>query len=443
MKKFLALIAAFFALGALCLAGCGEYKPPASPGTTVPGSPDDPDKPIDTENTFSVSLLYQNELFAPQETIYALWREIDGVAVYSAPFDASGVARIEGLDGDYTVTLSALPAGYTYNPNIYMATNDEKRVAITLYQLTPTRGSGSDKYDNIIRLASPGAYRVTIARPDQTVYLQFEPSKRGQYSMQSIIDVSANEINPILDIYQGTTAWKPEKPTETVDGGGEENTYTKNFRWEIQYPGTSGTIFAFGLRAQGINDDAFPVAIDFILDADGEFTGGGSTIQYETVYAKEEFKKTPEYSATFQYVAGLRPNRVLDASLFKLNPEDGYYHFYDEATDTYGGILYAKINKDPQIVSTQTGMWFLDGQVSKKCNGKDYSQFVSAYAQYVNGDGVYAVTEELKTFLQDFSVAQRYFNDGNGWAELNGYNSSEANQWLFDCGYYEIGINIV
>ncbi len=61
------------------------------------------------------------------------------------------------------------------------------------------------------------------------------------------------------------------------------------------------------------------------------------------------------------------------------------------------------------------------------------------YASFTNSDGVYAVTEELKHFLQSFSITQRYFADGEGWVETHPQyrvDAKEADQWLFACGYY-------
>ena len=83
----------------------------------------------------------------------------------------------------------------------------------------------------------------------------------------------------------------------------------------------------------------------------------------------------------------------------------------------------------------------MDGLVAKRFYGKNYIDMLTAYTAYTNTDGVYPVTQELKDFLMNFSIAQGYFLDGNGWVEPNkdnpnGYNSSEKNQWLFPCGYY-------
>lgn len=61
------------------------------------------------------------------------------------------------------------------------------------------------------------------------------------------------------------------------------------------------------------------------------------------------------------------------------------------------------------------------------------------YADYCNADGVYGVTQELKDFLQKYSISQLLFFDGNGFVETNPdipVYADEDDQWLFACGYY-------
>ena len=61
------------------------------------------------------------------------------------------------------------------------------------------------------------------------------------------------------------------------------------------------------------------------------------------------------------------------------------------------------------------------------------------YGDFVNGNGIVPVTPELKEFFQKFSVAQRLFNDGNGYAESYAnpkVDALEEDQWLFACCYY-------
>ncbi len=65
---------------------------------------------------------------------------------------------------------------------------------------------------------------------------------------------------------------------------------------------------------------------------------------------------------------------------------------------------------------------------------------MNGYEAYCNSDGVAAVTEELKQFLQKYSVNQLLFFDGNGFVETNpavSVYAAEDDQWLFACGYYK------
>ena len=47
------------------------------------------------------------------------------------------------------------------------------------------------------------------------------------------------------------------------------------------------------------------------------------------------------------------------------------------------------------------------------------------------------ITNELKEFLQKFSISQRLFFDGGGFVESTGVYAIEEHQWLFACGYYK------
>lgn len=437
MKKFLALLAALVLVFAL--SGCGEYTPPEEkPVTPPPIIDDDPgnnDDPDPDDDPFTVTLTYNGVGYNPGSGVYALWNEIGGNGIYRTAFDENGVSRAEGLDGDYRVTLSAIPEGFTYDPNAdeHIATNFERNISIILYPLTQTTGGGTHIYTDIITISTIGAYRATLTSRNQVIYYQYAPQTSGDYSMTSMIDITANVLNPILDIYDGSTQYKVFR--ETRDGGGYSNTFTKNFRWEVGLDrGFIGNIFAFAIRADALSDEAFPVNIDFILDKDDEFSGA-KPIEYVPVPVEEEFITVPNRSATmtFNYAVVLQPNKLLDASLFELG-EDGYYRFKDG-----GERLYVKVNSSTQVMDA-----FTNPLVNKRVKGKDYNEMVSAYASHTNSDGVYPVTEEFKNFLMDYANAQLLFNDGNGFAESSnsggpGYNSSLESQWLFACGFYTVG----
>ena len=58
------------------------------------------------------------------------------------------------------------------------------------------------------------------------------------------------------------------------------------------------------------------------------------------------------------------------------------------------------------------------------------------YADAVNSDGVYPVTEELQKFLQLFAESHNLFCDGTGAAEDKGLTSDQKSMWLWAVVYY-------
>ena len=73
----------------------------------------DPDVPSTGEEEgelSTVTLMYNGEFYQPSIVIKAQWD--NGFSVRTAEFDDNGEAKIYGLDGEYDVTLSALPKGY-------------------------------------------------------------------------------------------------------------------------------------------------------------------------------------------------------------------------------------------------------------------------------------------------------------------------------------------
>ena len=77
----------------------------------------------------------------------------------------------------------------------------------------------------------------------------------------------------------------------------------------------------------------------------------------------------------------------------------------------------------------------------KKCH-KDCTQVspelwgTYGYANAVNSDGVYPVTQELKDFLQLYAESHNLFCDGTGDLELAGLASDQDSMWLWAVGYY-------
>lgn len=433
--------------------------------------------------TFTVTLtdsLHTQFNAAELRTLKAIWTdtESNNNASYSAYFDSEGVATISGLDGDFRVTLSSPPDGYTYNPNIYTVNNLNRDVEINLYQLQTitNNGTGTGWYGSeVCQIDTEGAYRAELTKKnfEDGIRFKFVPNYAGKYSIESLMDITANKINPYLDMYRGTIAYVNTDFPETTNGGGEENTYTKNFRWEFELDDNSrGNVWLFRIYATALDKDMFPLYVDFIVERDGNITGGENPYKMTEVNATHDFEGAKDtafndatgtfvYFAEYLQIAGLSDDdKTLDGTKVGLNTDDGYYHMLDADGKPTGKKLYAMIAKDCKVIITETKLGFMSADVSlrfiegrEKADGTigdtvsyyNYTKFIrdqyGAYDEvenkykYLNGDGVYPVTEELRLFLYRYSTTQRFFNDGDGIAEST-YSSTQKNQWLFACGVY-------
>lgn len=153
-------------------------------GTSLPGLADQPELDDDPTNDFTVRLRVNGEAYIPTVAVNVYWN--DGYNIHIAPIDEDGVATVDGLDGDYTVTLSAAPSGYAYDPNAYMATNDNRNIIIDMYDSGSVNAKESNLY-NAHRISATGVYTVTITEdPDDVnqdekyvdvAYFEFAPTR--------------------------------------------------------------------------------------------------------------------------------------------------------------------------------------------------------------------------------------------------------------------------
>ncbi len=285
MKKLLPLLCLVLIIACL-FSACGEYNRP--PAGNIPGTPDDPgtgEQPgiKDPDGyTFKVSFTYGGAVYIPWNPITVKWS--DGYSYYTAQTDANGVATVNGLDGDYQITLTDLPAGYTYNPNIYRATNDTPNIEVELVNVTTTSGGTGLYGSDIITLRSMGVYRVNLTGDSSGLnfanmnndkyaemhegkmrFFQFTPRNAGTYVIESWVSVADDRVNPIIEVYTGSTAAKFYQ--ERHEGGGISGNYTRNFRWEISVDDEEiggATAFIFAVRVTS-KTDVYPVEFDFSL----------------------------------------------------------------------------------------------------------------------------------------------------------------------------------
>ncbi len=538
MKKtstcLLSLLLAALCLVTACLTGCEEYNPAVTPpghGHTESGEEStevvtDNEGNIDPD-PFTVTLTVNGKPFAPSSVRPISVRWSDGFSLHTAEVNSKGEAKIGGLDGDYQVTLSDVPAGYAYNPNIYRATNESRQINIELYKIVETKGKGIDRY-NAIHIKNTGLYCVEITGGDKEVFYEFAPTVSGTYSVESWMDITADNVNPATNYYGASAAYREFR--YRVDDGGSESAYTKNFKLNVQIAdenisqsSAGSAVFTFGVIATSKTNE-YPIKVYFAVTLDGEFSLNYAQAQMMEptagLKAQQEYDGNYEFvGAEFRETVGDVTGWTFDADNYRLWPEeeggDGYYHLYNledyPQTHGFGPILYAKISSPCRFLGEPFTMVEYQGNKALTLsNGtENYKLFIEGYAalnnftmspsnpngkppyfctldcpcrkegtndsvaitgnvgcciigcekchpdcnnlpesligqkgygNYTNSDGCYAVTEELKEFLQKYSISQLLFFDGDGFVETHEtirIFAEEEDQWLFACGYYK------
>ncbi len=380
MKK--QIIAVLLLLSVLfAVVSCREHIPSVDPsGSGIGGETEGSSGSAGTESNdgapFVITVMaggspYIPDMSLPEEDALQV-RLTDGKTYHTEKLGADGKVEIDGLDGDYTVTLLNVPTGYTYNPNIYTVGNDKKTLSIELLTIIKTYGNGSDMYSNTINLSKTGVYRANIRKENQVVYYEFQPKQAGRYCFESMIDISAEMYNPKAEIYTGSFAYWLYN--ETLDGGGVSGEYTKNFRHivEVDEKFAGHSSYLIGIKVEG-KDAVYPTYVDFSISYLGTYSEEdtldstmirptfipGSNVGgkrndngflewreelYEHLDADKAIHGSDNYIDAALRVDG---KRVFDQRAYKLNPDDGLYHRYDleeyASTNGWGPILYADI----------------------------------------------------------------------------------------------------
>ncbi len=481
---------------AIGLISCGEYKGPIHSSDVGQTEADGSGAQTSSEtgeddDAFSVQLMLNG---APFDLLEILGVEMnvqwsDGQSVYVAPVDNVGKASVTGLDGDYQVTLSNIPDGFSYNPNVHVATNDNRHIIINLYELDRLGRGGDDLY-RCIDLNKPGMYQIEITDAKQVVLFQFLPTTNGVYSIESWMDVTANDVNPKIDVYNGSTQFK--RFSHTLDDGGFASYYTKNFKYEVKVADEGiGQAFTFGVKCDAKEESQYPIKVNFVIQLDGGFsmTRRQATImipEHPGIYTDAQRAYLAAHPTEGKTLVGLETQmegyKLFEGKNYGYNEETGFYHKLNEATGKFDGpVVYAYISQPCRFIDKAFNMIEYEGNKNLTINNatENYKLFIEGYgalknnnyfcvaecpcikenngacapdefgnkcqdchencnpcpaegighigyANVANIDGACPVTQELKDFLQKLSMAQKYINDGNGRVDNHAEHPVEA-----------------
>ncbi len=457
------------------LSGCGmgsyidsgKNNAPSAPDGSGGGSTGDPDNPTPpSSDNYTADVYLNNERFLPGDLdITVVWRNKNDVK--RVALGADGTADAGELDGTYTVYLTGLPSEYSYDPNGYTATAEQKKVSILLTAIRqPDRGDGSSMYVNTgcYSVRYEGTYRAKLSR-GSTLFYEYKPLSAGVYAIESWVNVYDDEINPVFHLYYGSTAMKWY--ANSLDGGGAalDGGYTKNFRYEYAVDVSEvGNACTFAVGATSKSQE-YPVYVDFCIKYIGEYSSDYADIRPQS--AKEIAGKTPEPNAGETFTAADMGTKLFDARNFRYNRNTGWYHRYDaeKYADNplgygvgYGPVLLCAITKSIPCYGVVESLYKANAVGPNSSNylrifnvwieeeGKfavfDYTNFIRVdYYGICNSKGYCYVTEELKTFLQRFAENHSLYTDGVGAGENtpegNGYTANQDALWLFACGFFE------
>lgn len=430
MKKIISLVLLLTLLASLF--ACGEYNPATnvpSGGNTdkLPGSGELADQPTlddDPTNDFTVRLRLNGEAFVPSVAVNVYWN--DGYSIHIAPMDKNGVATIDGLDGDYKVTLSTAPSGYSYDPNAYSATNDNRHVVIDMYDSGAVNAKESALY-SCHRITTTGVYTVTINEDVLDVnqdgkfvdvaYFEFAPQTNGVYTIESWVNTADDDVNPVCIAYLGSSALKYGE-YEVTDVGAC-GSYTRNFIHTIKIADeniSSGgsQVFTFGITAE-TKSGVYPATFTFAVKRDGgfDYNRTGKTMiapkhdwtgfdfeAFNALAGGEKHSATTLYPGTtdsyvfaeYDYEANKYNYKVWE----KADGGDGVYHVFNEEkypeTGGYGPILFAYITEpcnylDRALTTIESAG---NNALTVENGTENYKQFIEGF-EAVASAGFYCV----------------------------------------------------
>lgn len=476
MKKILMLLSVFL-ISVLALSSCvGQIQGPIDGGggndneggTTDPGGDSD-------LITYSVSLYRNGQLWIPNMEIYAIFVNDNSVSEALID-DFYGVATFKG-DGDYNVHLSDVPEGYTYDPNSNVVDPQHTELIIDLYPiLSYDSGDGSGPYNpNAYDISRVGYYKVDIDSINDTKYFHFLPTQSGEYSVESICDIYADEVDPIGIKYTGTEQYiNEELGSEVYEDGGVsvESGFTTNFKFSITFDVTELNVArVFAIRAES-KIESYPATIYFKIQYVDDYSKGPGFNATPVEPKEASSAVTPNSSGkTLVNLIDLNGG-ILDVRDYRYNESDGFWYVYDEgkysANNGFGPRLVCPVSISVVIpglnssISQALGyvptfLCLIDENNERLCydyflygDGPLYHEDGSKlewndnyYLNYANSQGYVYVTNELMEFYQLLANNKEYFKDGNGWVETQQNASGEyitagqEDQWLFACGYYE------
>ena len=364
---------------------------------------------------------------------------------FSSDTNSDGVAFIYLQPDEYDVHVYNYPENYACELGI-KSNEENSQIEVKLHDLLSV-GTGNGTNEDPYRVGE-GVYNVTLSNIDteakvaEPVTLGFVPTRPGKYVIESWTE-STDTINTNVGYYGNNPQYIPSSPIEGMsdDDSGDSDNFRLEFNistdefvntgvlddngnmiYEKDANGNyiPGGIYRFAIGATNIRrEKSFPVSIKYLEHYEKP------VINVEEIEATETLSQCEEADPELIWK---------DCQINGLDQA-----VYNEATNSYhlgttdGYKLYVKITEPCLYIDKAFSVIQDSGNSALTLdNGtKDYTKLIAAYAENCNSDGVYPLTNELKTFLE------LYYKSISSWL----YSVCETVidedwAWLFAVGYY-------
>lgn len=171
--------------------------------------------------------------------------------------NSNGIARNNLKDNDYFIHIEGIPAGYTYDPNGYTASAENKYVEIKLIELsniTSGDGSKASPYE-----VSVGTYNVSFdtASTAGMKYFSFTTTEAGTYNLESLSTekLAINAVDPYLGFLSTNLDGTP-----TTDGNFDSKV---NINFSLNFEAEANTTYYFIIMISSAT--IFPATLDFSI----------------------------------------------------------------------------------------------------------------------------------------------------------------------------------
>ena len=257
MKNKILFILLFLTFS-LLLTSCvkeGTKTPELTPTPIVPTEPTEEKTPTENpvDDRYSVKVVYPDNT-PVTSGVTVQWCEGE-MCFLPQSVNNDGVAYIELEDGEYYIHLNNVPSGYTYNPNAYTTSADNKNITIPLYALSTITGEGTKVTPYVV---TTGTYNVSFdaAKITGAKYFSFTPTEAGTYTIESFcMDKLALSV---IDPYIGFSGTDINSAPDTT---GNDIKDTVNF--SRSFEAEANTTYYFIIMISSVSDNKFPCSVEF------------------------------------------------------------------------------------------------------------------------------------------------------------------------------------